>query len=335
MKRTALALALGIALAMGPGCSDDSTSGTKKDGGGLLPDLGSGAEAGTDTGTTQKDIGSTTDQNTTTPDTGTTQASAMQLVVNTLTLPTSATTYAVDLDNNGTKDNQLGAILGALGGYIPKANSPQTMIDAQIKQGALILLFDILATSIVNAATMTLKMYLGADLDSNAADNFTGSEEFGISASSPTNLSMPGKITSGQMVAGPGTMTIPIPLGTTPTNVSLKLAQATGTLSSAGLAAGQINGAIPWTEVQSSLLPALATMLDDQYKNATDPTLKNLLKTLFDLNGDGTITATELKGNLILGIFLKADVDTDGDKKMDAMSAGLGFTGVTCKIKTN
>ena len=242
-------------------------------------------------------------------------------------------TFAVDLDNNGKKDNQLGAIMGALAAFIPAANSPQTQIDAQIKQATFILLFDVLAKSIVNATAMTLKMYLGADLDSNATDNFSGTEEFGISSSSPTGLSMPGKITSGVMQAGPGTMTIPIPLGTIPTNVALKKAQATGTLTSTGLAGGQINGAIPWTDVNTKLIPAMASMLDSEYKSTTDTTVKNLLKTLFDPNGDGTITAKEITGNLLIGILIKADVDTTGDKKMDAMSVGMGFTSVSCKIK--
>ena len=252
-------------------------------------------------------------------------------MVNKLILPKKIGDYAVDLDGNGTKDNQLGNILAGISGFIPAANSPQTMLDSQIKQGALLLLFDVLAKSIVNAASMTLKMYLGADLDSDATDNFTGTEEFGISSSSPTNLSMPGKIVAGALTAGPGTMTIPIPLGTTPVNVSLKLAQAKGTLTSSTLTSGQINGAIPWTEVETILLPAFASLLDDQYKTG-DATIKGIMA-MFDTNKDGTITATELKTNLIIGIFLKADVDTDGDKKVDAMSAGLGFTGVSCKIK--
>ncbi len=326
MKTTALITAAALAFCLG--CSDDS--GTTQLDGSLLPDLGTGGEAGADQGTS--DQGATGDQQAK-PDTKPSVPSALQLVVNTLTLPKSGTQFAVDLDGNGKKDNQLGNILGALAAFIPAKNSPQSQIDAQIKQGSLLLLFDLLAKSIVNATTLTLKMYLGADLDSNAADNFSGTEEFGISSSSPTNLSMPGKITNGVMNAGPGTMTVPIPLGTTPTNVSLKKAQATGTLKSTGLTAGQINGAIPFTDVNSKLIPAMATMLNDQYTTTTDTTLKNLLKTLFDPNGDGKITAKEITGNLLIGIFLKADVDTDGDKKMDAMSVGMGFTGVSCKIK--
>ena len=329
MRTTALALTLGLVLALGPGCSDDTTS-TQKDGS-FLPDIGTGGEAGVDNGVTP-DTGSTVDQKVATPDTGPTTPSALQIVVNTLTLPKKGADYAVDLDGNGTKDNQLGNILGGISAFIPPANSPQTMIDSQIKQGALLLLFDVLAKSIVNAATMTLKMHLGADLDSDATDNFTGTEEFGISSSSPSGLSMPGKIVAGAMTAGPGTMTIPIPLGTTPVNVSLKLAQAKGALTSSALTGGQINGAIPMTEVNSTLLPAMATLLDSQYKTG-DASIKALLKGLFDANGDGTISTAEIKNNLIIGLFLKADVDTDGDKKMDAMSAGLAFTGVSCKIK--
>ena len=42
--------------------------------------------------------------------------------------------------------------------------------------------------------------------------------------------------------------------------------------------------------------------------------------------------APVVKNNALIGLLIKKDVDTDGDKVLDAMSAGMGFTAVPCKI---
>lgn len=259
--------------------------------------------------------------------------SAIQMVLNSMTMPNSGTTYAVDLDGNGTKDNQWGKMMGALSSF-PNVSLTQVQIDSNVKNSGFPLVFDIQAKpSILNTSTLSLRTFFAVDLDSYPTDNFTGNEAFGISSSSPTNLAIQGQIVNGSIQAGPGAMIVPLSfIGSAPVFVSLAKAQVNGTITSKSIAAGQINGAIPITEVQTKLLPAMASWWDSQYKNTTDPTVKGNLKTMFDLNGDGTITANEVKSNLILGILIKADVDTDGDKKMDSMSIGFGFTSVTCKI---
>ena len=68
MRKTALALTLGLALALGTGCSDDP-AGTILDGS-VLPDIGTGSEAGVDNGGPTPDNGVTPDQKVATPDSG-------------------------------------------------------------------------------------------------------------------------------------------------------------------------------------------------------------------------------------------------------------------------
>jgi len=303
------------------GCSDDPVK--KKNDGGVALDSYTPNEGGS------PDL--LVPDQTVTPDLPPASSSALQTVVNKLLLPKSGNDYATDIDGNGTKDNQLGHIMGALALMGGGSFDPQKDLDSQVNKGQILLLYDVQAKSIKDDAAMQLQFFLGADLDSNPADNFSGTEEFGINSTSPTNLILPGSI-SGSKMAVTGNLLVPIPIGTTPTTVTLKKASVKATLTSTGMTGGVINGAIPFADVNSKLLPALAGQLDAAWKSATDPTLKGLLGGL-DTDKDGTIEGSDLTGNLLIGIFIKADVDTDGDKTMDAMSVGMGFTAVTCKIK--
>jgi hypothetical protein len=328
-QKLASALAAGLLALALVACSDSSTN--------TQSDSKTGKDSAVDSKTTGEGtapgealVDTTASPDTLSPD-SVKSPSALQVVVNSLTLPKAATEYAVDLDGNGKNDNQLGAVLGALAVVVPTGMDFQTGLDAQLSAGAFLLLYDVLAKSIVNDSGMKVIFYLGADEDGNASDNFSGSETLGLSPSNPsTPLSLSGAITSSSMKVT-GSLSIPVPMGTSSTTVTLKKAQLTGKLSSSGITSGQINGAIPQTEMDNKLLPAMATMLHSTYKTTTDTTLKNLLKT-FDTDGDGTIDGSDLKSNLLVGIFIKADVDTDGDKKADSMSVGLAFTAVTCTI---
>ena len=321
MRALSLILTVSVLALGGAGCSDDPVKKTYD--GGVALDSYTANEGGSPD--------QTVPDQTVTPDLPPASSSAAQTVINKLLLPASGAQYAADIDGNGTKDNQLGHIMGALKLMAGAAMDPQKELDGQISQGQILLLFDIKAKSIKDDAAMQLQFYLGADLDSNAADNFSGTEEFGIDSASPTNLILTGKIAASKLDAQ-GNIMVPVPIGTTPTTLTLKKATVTATLSTTGMADGVLSGAIPMADVNSKLLPALATQLDAAWKSATDPTLKNLLGGM-DTDGDGTIEGSDLTGNLLIGIFIKADVDTDGDKTMDAMSVGMGFTAVNCKIK--
>ena len=321
MRILSLMLTVTVLALSGAGCSDDP----KKiyNDGGVALDSYSPSEGGSPD--------QMVPDQTVTPDLPPASSSAAQTVINKLKLPASGAEYATDIDGNGTKDNQLGHIMGALKLMGGAAFDPQKDLDSQVKQGKILLLFDVKAKSIKDDAAMQLQFYLGSDLDSDATDNFNGTEEFGIDSTSPTNLILPGSIASSKM-AVKGSLLVPIPIGTTPTTVTLKKASVTSTLSSTGMTSGVISGAIPFADVNKKLLPALAEQLDAAWKSATDPTLKGLLGGM-DTDKDGTIEGSDLTGNLLIGIFIKADVDTDGDKTMDAMSVGMGFTAVNCKIK--
>ncbi len=266
-------------------------------------------------------------------------ASALQAVVNTMTMPKSEKDYAYDFEGKGTKKNALGKINGvllALPGM--QGFDFQSNLDNMVKAGEFLMLFDVQAKSISDDAAMKLQAFQGQDLDTppNAADNFSGTEQFGVTGS-PMDLILDGKIAASKLSVGPGSLVIPIPASATPTAVKVEKTRIEATLSStpmSAMTAGVINGVIPWTEVDQKIIPQIAEGVDATYKASTTPqATKDMLKTTFDANKDGTITADEIRNNLVLKLVLAPDVDTNNDGTLDALSVGLGFTGVTCTIK--
>ena len=292
-------------LSLACACSDDTTGG-KLDGG------GGGADKGADSGGGA--------------------ASALQTVVNKLLLPKSDTEHATDLDGDGKKENQVGKLLAAFKALNP-GYDVQADFNSFMADGKLLMLFDLKAKGIANDSDARLHFYLGADTDKDPKNNFSGSAALKIDASGPIGLQLKAKIVNRKLTAGPGEMKIPVPIGSTPTVVTLKNTTVTATLATTGMASGRISGAIPQADVDSKLVPALADALDKTWKDPkTQASTKNLLKSL-DQNNDGSISAKDLKNNGIVGMLFSADVDLNKDKTMDALSMGVGFAAVPCKIQ--
>jgi hypothetical protein len=327
-----MVIALGVLLlAPAAGCSEDNpVSGTeicdnsKDDDGDKLvdcadPDCVSCTDGGADVGSGDGGTGD-----------GGTLPLALQAVLNTITMPLSSAEYAIDLDNNGTLDNQVGLMLGALMAVNPKLDL-QKDLDLQMSQGKILSLHEVFAASLTDASTALAQVHMGQDPDGDPSNNFTGSATLGVLA---TGTSLPGKIAGGQLRLGPGSLTSPVIIGATHIVITLKAAVMQADISATGMTKGTIAGAIPMADVSSKLIPALAKEIDRQYKDPKiTPDGKKLLHDVFDLNKDGTISAQEFGDNPIISVALKTpDVDSDGDKLKDAMSIGFGFTAVTCKI---
>jgi hypothetical protein len=211
-----------------------------------------------------------------------------------------------------------------------------------LSTGEFIMLLDVQAKSATDDPAMKLQAFQGDDTDTppNANDNFSGNEELRVLPGSPQDLILAGKITASKLAVGPGSLVFPIPAGATPTAVSVKQTRIEATLGTTPQSAmqnGVITGVIPWSEVDGKLIPTIAEGVDATYKSSTTPqATKDIIKTLFDTNGDSAISADEIRKSPLLGLLLAPDVDTNADGKIDAqdsMSIGIGFTGVTCTIK--
>jgi len=143
----------------------------------------------------------------------------------------------------------------------------------------------------------------------------------------PTPAQAPGSITGGQMSFGPAQLKLDLALTAVPMTLTLDNGQLKGTLVGATIIDGIIAGAVPLQEINTVLIPALASLLTALLQDPlVSATTKAQITTLFDTNKDGTITAAELTSNGIIATILSGDVDLDGDKTADHLSVGLGFT---------
>ncbi|MCB9556193.1 MAG: hypothetical protein H6707_08840 [Deltaproteobacteria bacterium] len=265
--------------------------------------------------------------------------SLQQGVINKINLPKDGSEFQRDWGGKTGKANKLGAILSALGA-IPNAGiNPQTDVDLQVSQGRVIVLLDLFGKDLSNEASAAVQAHLGFDKDNDPKDNFSGSEDFGISSNSPTNAILTGAISASKLTAGPGDLVLPLPFGgTSPVIVTLKSTKVTATTSANGFVDGIITGAIPASEINTKLGPAVVQLLNDFLSdtNVSEPQKKGI-RDFFDSaivggNGDGKIQLTEFTDNPVIKLALAADVDTDGDGKAESISAGLGFTTALCKF---
>jgi hypothetical protein len=255
----------------------------------------------------------------------------------TITLPTSATDAALDLNGDGKPDDQLGSIIGALAAVML---DPQAAIDASTTSGAVLMLFDEVSTD----ATQQNAQHAGITLQIanqpatppsyDGSDTFTANLEY-------VPAQFFGGITSGVFTSNPPatamtpvtfTLLLPLVLGQPP----LILPITAGALSYSdvgGVLTGQLNGAIKQTDVDNTIIPAVATLLNNEL-HMPNPSPEIAA---FDTNGDGTITAAEVMNNPIISSVIKADVQlfqngtydpNPANTAPDSLSIGLKLTAV-------
>lgn len=266
-------------------------------------------------------------------------------VFDSLKLPTSASqNSAYGLSFKGERYNGLGSMLSltaAQGG-----GDLQRAIDDGFYRGNMILLLRLVASSLqqesqaqgqllVGEPAQCCKSGAGATACEAEARKacFDGEGTFVKSQSSPPSVRFSGSIDQGRLALGPATMTIQIGLSMGSTfSLTLKHGTIEGLISSAGITQGVLAGAIPRSEVNGTLVPELAQLLDELIKRkGTDPQTQKLVRGMFDQNADGSITAAELQGNALLKGLLAGDIDVDGDGEKE-LSLGLGFSAVPCTI---
>jgi len=274
-----------------------------------------------------------------------------------LDLPTNgaeAMALGLDIDDkpNDGVDNQLGSVLGSIGALAPSLNL-QASLDTQVDQGGLILLTDLRAKDLTNSSGVGMWVYLGQTTppptplpctdanDTVCRHHLDGSGHFVVDPSGPTDAKLAGKIIGGVFTGGPGTVTLQISLaGGTPINLPLQRAKAEiHGISATGFGTGsKIGGAISQDDINNSVIPAIGNTVRTTFMrdcmgttppgcactaNSTGATLKNL----FDKTpNDCMITDAEVMA--VVSGFLTPDIDLNGDGTNDALSLGIGVTGV-------
>ena len=273
-------------------------------------------------------------------------------VVSSINLPDEGdeqSSFALDIDQDlgegDTPENQLGAVLFAI------ARNGQYDLDREtnllIEAGAILHLLDVRATDLEDADGVGLRIAHGIDLDGDPADNFTGSESFGIDASRGEGL-VTGSIHDRHLEARLGTAPIAVTLPglDQPLIVPLIAARFDAWLTPDGELVGRFGGGIPVEYINTTLLPlfheGLSRSIERDCPGGTcEPgSFGELLLELFDQDGDGTMTLEELRQDPLTEALLAPDMDLrdesriyapscrDRDDVYDALSIGAGFRAV-------
>jgi hypothetical protein len=291
-------------------------------------------------------------------------------VADSLTVPMDRMQFGLDLNGDGKVDNQLGNIIGAL-----TANNLDTQggVDTAICEGAVVLLvtetsadatyqnddasgvqvgagdtwaYPSPAPAACAAGTGGPK-YDGTDtfVAKGAAAQFAGRISNGLySSNSPVTTKSPVSVA----------LQLPLVAGADPVNLQIIGAHIQFHYANKKLTGGQINGAIKESDVNGTIIPNVATLLNNRVvANPTGSTEMQILQ-IFDIGcadasaknidgtpaakGDNKIAICEVSDNSIIKNVLNPDVqmfDSAGNyhpsaanTTKDSLSLGLGFSAV-------
>jgi hypothetical protein len=272
-------------------------------------------------------------------------------VANKAFVPTNnnqARDYGLDLNGDGTVDNQLGMVLGTLAGM---GFDVQGTIDKAVNEGSIILLVDFQTKDFMNAAAAGLQVFLGTNpvppacngsADTTCGHHLDGNGMFSISADSPDNAALSGKLVNGTFTGGDqnSNVTLQIALGGTDA-ITLDLIGARAKVSGiteTGMTSAVVGGALTQEDLNTKVLPAIKTQLDpviarDCHMLTSPPdcgcdagTTGKQILSLFDADPkDCKVTVPEIMNNALIKSLLAPDVTLQG--KM-ALSLGIKVTTV-------
>ncbi|MFH2006371.1 MAG: hypothetical protein ABI333_07285 [bacterium] len=278
-------------------------------------------------------------------------------IVSELYIPTTsaeAQNIGVDVDGDGTIDNKLGQIMSLL--MSQGTGDPNTSINADIDSGDLVIPLRLFVDAFPTDASVLAAAYQGVPLTSPPL--FNGTDVVDVAPGSPTNQPIGGDLMSGTLDCGPGQLLIPVPLVTQTVFVSLQSARVLGgPVTATGWTDVMVGGGITEQDMESEIIPALATYFNDVI--ASDPfgSVATTLMDLFDGNCEPTvpgcasqvpgvgecavnnptdtppvITVTELLCNALLNSATAPDVDSNGDGVNDLLSVGFRVQAVSATI---
>jgi hypothetical protein len=300
-------------------------------------------------------------------------------VVNTLVASTSESQDAllhVDTHGNpvatgGTGVDKLGGLFAALRQASPQVDF-QPALTADVDDGNIVLLVDLQTASLADGSDAGLQMFLGDDpmpppcdgsSDTTCGHQFSGSATFGIALSS-TDEPVLGTIAGSEFAGIGNNLVLPYTIalaGGSAGVVTLELHDAivqASSLDATAIGGMVIGGAILETDVQSTLLPAIATDLNAivtasctagsacgsgktivSCSGATPPhdvcctgsaaaLIGDNAVVGLDANKDCVITTQELSTNTLVAALVSPDVASTGNSEPDAVSFGTAATAV-------
>jgi hypothetical protein len=262
-------------------------------------------------------------------------------VIDRFVFPTSnveARDYGMDLDGDAVVDNQLGMIAVALGN---QDLENQIYTDKLINNGTIITLADVGATDLGTSSTASFALFEGANpmpapcldaQDTACRKHLTGTGEF-TAKSAPVDPPLQGAVASGDLVAGPGHLSVQFAFfGLVPAQLTLLAARVDLMPTATGMM-GKLTGAISKNDVDNVFMPSIQTgfgpiVVRDCTALTSPPSCgcmtdsqgKSLLG-LFDTTPqDCQISVDEVRNNPIIVSLFAPDLVVEG---RDALSFGV------------
>jgi hypothetical protein len=250
------------------------------------------------------------------------------------TTPVEAQMFGSDLDGDPSNrvDNLMGSVLAT---FASQGVDIQATTDQAVADGTIVHLHTLTASGSDGA---TWRVFLGEPTTS--PPDFSGSGMFTIAADSPPDPRLDGTNTGGHVMAGPGNISIQLYMfgGTTPLRLDLVGAFIDVTVNAVGCT-GKLGGGILPEDIDTQMIPQWAdsmnaTVAADPGCPASCGASAQTLLDLFDADGDGTITADELRtsdpvSNLLPDIDLfdaTGAYDPREDGVKDAVSLGIALS---------
>jgi len=264
-----------------------------------------------------------------------------QYVVSEASVPTNNTQareFGLDLNGDKSPDNQLGMVLGTLAS---QNIDVQGAITTAINEGDIILLLALQTKDFMSSSGAGLQVKLADKAsampapctdatDTVCGHHLDGTGKFTVSADSPDDVAVAGKIIGGTFNGGPGNLSLKIALGG-PEGVQLELigarAKASG-MSETGITSVILAGALPQEQLNTQVIPAIHSQLGPLIARDCAPAMGmcNCTGTgatvlmLFDADKDCAVTVEEIKSNTLIQSLLAPDVTIDGQA---ALSIGI------------
>jgi hypothetical protein len=264
-----------------------------------------------------------------------------QFVTNRLLIATTheqAQAFALNIDGDAQNqaDNRFGTLLSLIQSVAPNL-AFQENLDQAVSNGQVVTLHMVQADDPLNDPSVTWFLILGET--ALTAPLFDGSDEFALNTAVPGGFPIPGSLTNGHFIGGPGRAPIQIYLLGQPVEVELVGVLLEADVSPTGCTNGKLGGGVTGDELKSKLLPAIADGLNLVIKS--DQALANAILAVFDSERNGSISVEELENNPLLMLTMAPDLDLmdasgnfnpGQDGVNDSYSIGFGFTCVPAEL---
>jgi hypothetical protein len=244
----------------------------------------------------------------------------------------------VNFDGQGGDDNALGTSLANFSSVL----NVDTALATAVTEGTIVILHSVRADDITADPSVSWQIWLG---DPEPDPVFDGSGTFTVAANAPRNAILGGGIQGGTFSGQAAEITLELSLvaGATPLRIKLVDAHLEASVTGSSITNGRIAGLLSTQEVNGSLLPGIAALLDARIgadagcrEAVSQCELANAsIRTFFDTApNDGMISVAEVRDNVIIQGLVAPDLDlfrADGTRGTDgtreSLSIALGFFG--------